>query len=117
MANNLLIAFLLNLLSTWMGAFGALFFKLGSSGKLTVKGLLHKYKLLLGFLFYGVSTVPFIYSLKFEPLSVVYPFVSMSYVWIMLLSKAFLNEEINTKKKIAVMFLIVGISLIGLSAR
>ncbi len=116
MMRNLLIVFVLNFVSTWIGAFGALFLKLGAPKKMTIKYLIRDYKLMLGIILYVISTVPFLVSLKFAPLSVVYPFVSMSYIWIMILSKIFLKENINKFKKWAVALIIIGITLIGLSS-
>ncbi len=113
--NNFWIAFGLLFVSTWIGAFGALFIKLGSSKKLTFKGLITNYYFILGAFFYLISTIPFITALKFEQLSVVYPMVAMSYVWVMILSKIKLKEEINAYKLWAVVLIFVGLALIGLS--
>ena len=113
---NLIIALILVFLATILGAFGSLFLKKGAVKKFSFLGLLHNYNLILGFVLYAGSTIPFIAALRFGDLSVVYPFVSLSYIWVIILSKKFLNESINTYKILGICFIVLGVVLIGLSA-
>ena len=113
---NLIIALILVFLATILGAFGSLLLKKGAVKKFSFLGLLHNYNLILGFVLYAGSTIPFIVALRFGDLSVVYPFVSLSYIWVIILSKKFLNESINTYKILGICFIVLGVVLIGLSA-
>ena len=101
--------------ATIIGAFGALYFKIGSETiSLDIKKLIKNYKLILGFLFYGVSSIFFIIALTGGELSVIYPFCAATYIWVCLLSMKFLNEKMNKLKWLGIITVIIGITLIGL---
>ncbi len=117
MIGTLIIALSLILLATLLAAYGSLFLKKGSKGRLKLKELIKNYPLILGLSFYGFSTVPFLIALKFVDLSVAYPITSLSYVWVILLSKKYLKEKIKKLKLAGIMFIILGVVLIGLSAK
>ena len=103
--------------ATLIGAFGSLCFKTGSD-KLTrdIKKLLTNYRIMLGFLLYSISSIFFIIGLRGGELSVLYPLVAVGYVWICLLSIKFLKEKMNTWKWLGIIFIMVGVSLIGIGS-
>ncbi len=104
-----------------IGAFGAFFLKKGS-------GYLHRellknffliiknHYLMLGILCYAIGTFIFIPALKYGELSVLYPFVAMVYIWTTILSIKFLNEKMNKWKYLGILFIIIGVSLIGIGS-
>lgn len=96
------------------GSFGPLFLKMGS-GKLTrnVKKLMKNWYIPLGLFFYGSSSLVFIYALRGGELSVLYPFVATGYIWTSLLSVKFLKERMNFEKWTGILFIIIGVTLIG----
>ncbi len=94
---------------TVLGAFGALFLKEGSSHILPNK------KIIIGVLFYGIAMVIGIAALRFGDLSVLYPINSMTYIWVTILSRYRLGEEINMFKIIGISLIVVGVSIIGIS--
>jgi len=106
------------LISTIIGAFGALFLKIGSARfriKLTIKGItdiITNYKLILGIILYVLGSIAFIYALKFGELSVVYPLTSMGYIFIAILSLIFLKEHMNRYKWLGIAFIILGVVLV-----
>ena len=87
-----------------IGSVGALFLKLGAK----------KYykKLFFGILFYIISTSIFVIALRGGEVSVLYPLVSLTYVWIALLSKRFLNEKMTKYKWLAISLIIIGVILV-----
>ncbi len=108
---------LLVLIATLIGAFGALFLKLGSKKlSLSFKDILANYKFLLGIFLYGVSALFFLGALMYGKLTMVYPFVAVGYIWIIFLSIYFLKERMNTYKWLGIILIIMGVILIGLSA-
>jgi uncharacterized membrane protein len=110
-------AIVLVLFATSLGSFGPLFLKKASSNlHFDLKSVFYNKYLLLGILFYAVSTVMFIIALKAGELSVLYPLVALAYVWVSLLSIKFLNEKMNLIKWLGVALIILGVTLIGLSA-
>jgi uncharacterized membrane protein len=103
--------------ATFLGAVGSLFFKMGSR-ELSLDPLkIAKNRVLVaGFIVYGISAVIFVYCLRGGELSVLYPVVASSYIWVCLLSMKFLGEKMNAAKWVGILLIIVGVSLIGLGA-
>lgn len=114
---TLLFAILLVIFATIIGSFGSLFFKLCSDKmSFNLRKLVHNYYLFFGFFLYGLSSILFLIALKGNPVSVLYPFVSFSYVWVTLLSLKYLNEKINKWKCIGIFLIMVGVVFIGLGS-
>ena len=100
-----------------IGAFGALFLKKSSEKfRLSITGILKNKNLIEGVFFYGLATVLFIPALKGGDLSVLYPLVSLTYVWISILSVIYLNESFNNKKFLGMALIMLGVSLIGVGS-
>jgi drug/metabolite transporter (DMT)-like permease len=115
---NKLIIILLMFISTTIGAVGSIFLKIGATHfhiKLNFKGIINILKnwgIILGLFLYIVSTVAFIYLLKSEELSMMYPLTSMGYVFITILSAVFLKEKINVYKICGIGLIVIGVSLV-----
>lgn len=110
-------AIVLIVIATILGGFGALYFKLGADKlKFNLLDLMKNWRLMLGVFFYGISTVFFILGLKGGDLSVLYPFASLTYVWVVLLSIKLLNEKMNLYKWMGVASILIGVSLIGVGS-
>ena len=102
------------ILATLVGALGPILLKKASSKKLSsIKFIFTNYNLLGGVALYAVGTLLFIPSLKGGDLSVLYPFVSLSYIWVSLLSVKFLGEKMNAIKWFGIGLIIIGVSFIG----
>tara|TARA_Y100000310_G_C20689917_1_gene821561 strand:- start:933 stop:1280 length:348 start_codon:yes stop_codon:yes gene_type:complete len=102
------------LLAALGGSFGPIFLKKASGRmRLSLRSLFDPY-LLIGLLFYGLGTVLFIPALKGGDLSVLYPLISTTYIWVSLWSMWMLGEKMNSLKWIGVALIIGGVSLIGL---
>lgn len=102
-------------MGTLVGSYGPILLKQASADlKFNLKSLFNK-KLITGLSLYGIATIIFIPALKGGELSVLYPFVALSYVWVSLLSVKFLKERMNMQKWIGISLVILGVSLIGLS--
>jgi len=99
------------LISTVTGAFGSLLFKKGSKRiRVTNKDLI------FGFMLYVMAAVTYIVALKRERLSVLYPLVSLAYMWICILSVYFLHEKMNSLKWLGIVAIVIGVSFIGIGA-
>jgi len=106
---------LLGFIGTIIGSFGALFLKIGSKDiSINIKKLIRNYKLILGFVFYGISSIFFIIALTGGELSVLYPLCAASYIWVCLLSMKFLDEKMNKLKWLGIITIIIGIIFIGI---
>ncbi len=69
--------------------------------------------LLAGLSLYGLFTLLFIFALRDGELSVVYPIISLNYVWVMGLSVVFFQEALNPFKVIGVLTIVAGVVIIG----
>ena len=104
-------------IATLVGAMGPIFLKKASSGKLSeFKELLKNYNLFAGVFLYAAGTVLFILALRGGELSVLYPFVSLNYVWVSLLSMKYLDEKMNWQKWMGISLIILGVSFIGIGS-
>lgn len=109
-------AMALAVLVTIIGTFAALFIKLGSKTfSFDPLKLIKNYNLLAGAVLYGVSSILFVLALKGGDLSVLFPLLSVGYIWILIVSAKFLGERITASKLAGIAFILVGVSLIGIS--
>ncbi|MEM4239782.1 MAG: EamA family transporter [Candidatus Woesearchaeota archaeon] len=112
------------ILGTFIGAGGPILFKKGSATfsldpRKILKNpliLFRNYYVLLGCLLYSISSFIFIPALRGGELSVLYPLVSLSYIWVSLLSVKFLGERMNLTKITGIALIIIGVSLIGIGS-
>ena len=103
--------------ATMIGAVGSLFLKYGSEHfVLNLKKLFTNYKLIFGLFLYGISSIMFIIALRGGELTVLYPMTSLAYIWISLLSIKFLKENMNKFKWAGILFIVMGVALIGLGS-
>ncbi|MBI2208395.1 EamA family transporter [Candidatus Woesearchaeota archaeon] len=104
-------------LATFVGAFGPILLKKASAKKLSsIKSLMANYHLMGGVFLYAIGTMLFIPALKGGDLSILYPLVSLAYIWVSLLSIKFLGERMNKLKWLGVILIIIGVSFIGLGS-
>jgi len=101
-------------LGSLIGSFGAVQLKAGTQRlELTVKSLLTNWHLGLGVCLYVLSSVFFVFGLRRGELSVLYPLVSLSYVWTTFWSRAFFGESITRNKIYALGLILAGVTLLG----
>ena len=67
---------------------------------------------LLGFIMYGLSTIFWLIALSKKDLSYVYPFISLTYILVLLLSNLLLKESIGVNKVIGTLIIIIGLMII-----
>lgn len=58
--------------------------------------------------FFGISSILWMYIVKRYPLSVAYPMISLSYVFGLLAAMLFFNESVSMVKWLGVGFIIIG---------
>jgi drug/metabolite transporter (DMT)-like permease len=109
-----LSSMLLVMSASLIGSFGAVFLKLGADH--LRHGLRHilNLKLIAGIGLFLGSSIPFVMGIKHGELSVLYPMVSLSYVFAMIWSKLFFNEHLNRGKIAAVALILAGVICIGI---
>ena len=73
-------------------------------------------KTLLGLLLYAVSLIAYLYALSSAPIvSFVYPIFSSSFIFILLISKYALKEEVSLHRSLGILLILVGIAIVSLT--
>jgi len=104
-------------------AFGQVSWKLGmnQAGQLaalnftTLSTVLLNPYVLLGFVMYALSTIFWLIALSKKELSFVYPFISLTYVLVLMLSSLVLKEDIGLNKIAGTLAIIIGLIIISRS--
>jgi len=73
--------------------------------------------LLAGYTLYGVNTLLLVLALRDGELSMLYPIIALTYVWVTLLSYALLPEKPNVYKNIGIATIVVGVAVLGRGGR
>ena len=111
------LAIPLVLLCSVFASLGQLFLKLGmdnlTSGAFPI---ISNYELILGCFFYAVGAVLMIFALAHGDLSIIYPFISLSFIWVSLLSVFFLGEAVLLIQWIGMILIISGVTFIGVGS-
>ena len=81
-------------------------------------GVVTNLPLISGYLLYGVNTVLMVLALRHGHLSVLYPIIALTYVWVTILSPiVFPEDHLNPFKIAGVAIIVLGVSLIGIGSR
>jgi len=73
--------------------------------------------LLAGYSMYGISTVLLVLALRKGQLSILYPVISLTYVWVTILSVLVLKETMNPWKAMGVGIIVLGVAVLGRDGR
>ena len=79
--------------------------------------IITNYNILFGLALYGLGAFLMIYAFKHGEVTVLYPIVTLSYVWVSLLSVYFFNEVMNVYKWSGVGIIVIGIVFIGFGGK
>lgn len=99
-----------------IGSFGAVFLKMGAS-RLdgSVLSFINK-RLLLGVIMFLGSSVFYAFGIKGGQLSVLYPMVSLGYIWTLLWSRLFFDEPFTRTKFAGLALILLGVFFVGLGS-
>jgi drug/metabolite transporter (DMT)-like permease len=112
-----LSSILLVILGSFIGSFGAVFLKIGSTRLRQGLSNIISVPLAGGVAMYLLSSVFFIAGLRKGELSVLYPLVSLGYIWTLLWSNLFFKEPLTRYKFLGLFLILVGVSFIGMGNR
>ncbi len=111
-------AALLVLFTTLLTSSAQLLWKKGSATlTFNVASILTNYYLLGGIFLYVIGGTLLILSFRGGEVSVLYPIIATSYVWVSFLSIKFLGEAMNAFKWLGIISIITGIALIGYGSK
>jgi drug/metabolite transporter (DMT)-like permease len=111
---------LLVVASTFISAAAQVLIKAGAnrigphSGLLaTLLSLVLVPSLFAGYALYGVMTVILVIALRHGELSVLYPVIALSYIWVAILSVLIFHESMNGFKIAGIALIIAGVAVLG----
>jgi drug/metabolite transporter (DMT)-like permease len=80
-------------------------------------GALTNLPLIAGYFLYGINTLLLVLALREAELSMLYPIIALTYVWVTLLSYGLLHERPNLYKNIGIATIVIGVAIIGRGGR
>ena len=111
-------AIALMILCTAFTSIAQVLYKL-ASGKLefNIISLITNYYLISGMILYLIGAFIMIAALKGGEVSVLYPIIATSYIWVSLLSSYFFNESLNLFRWAGVFAILIGIIFISIGSK
>lgn len=73
--------------------------------------------LIAGYILYGINTLMLVLALREGELSMLYPIIALTYVWVTLLSYALLHEKPNLYKNAGISTIVLGVGVLGKGGR
>ena len=73
--------------------------------------------LIAGYTLYGINTLMLVLALREGELSLLYPIIALTFVWVTLLSYGLLHEQPNWYKNIGITSIVVGVAVMGRGRR
>lgn len=105
---------LLVFISTLIVAFGQFLLKIGTDrGIDNLYLILTNFPLIFGAFVYFIGSIIFILSLRYSDLSILYPIFALTFIWVTFISYFILNEPISLTKGLGILFIISGVSILG----
>jgi len=110
-------AIILVISCTILTSIGQILFKY-SSGRLdSFHSIITNVPLIFGFLIYGIAAILLIMALRTGHLSVIYPFVALSFIWVTLASIFLFKENVHMLNWLGIASIIIGVSFIGFGSQ
>ena len=99
---------------TLLGAAAQLLMKVGMTHFTPdLASLVTNAPLVAGYALYGVNTLLLVLALREGELSMLYPIIALTYVWVTLLSYLLLKEPPNAYKNAGIATIVIGVAVLG----
>jgi len=108
---------LLVLAASFIGSFGAVFLKAGAAHLHNGFWHIFNVKLAAGVAFFLTSSVVFVAGIRHGELSVLYPMVSLGYVWTLFWSRLFFKEAFTREKFLGLGLILLGVFFVGMGSK
>lgn len=104
---------------TILGAAAQVLMKTGANHMVTpgLLGMLGNLPLMGGYCLYGISTLLLVLALKDGELSLLYPVIALTYVWVTVLSFVIFHDHINPWKLAGIVLIVTGVGVLGKGGR
>jgi len=101
-----------------LGAFAQILMKIGMTHfSPHPLALITNYPLVAGYTLYGINTLMLVLALREGELSLLYPIIALTYVWVTLLSYVVLKEPPNFYKNLGIATIVLGVAVLGRGGR
>lgn len=114
---TLLFGIALVVLCSIITAIAQALLKIGSVHLGSINEILLNIPLISGLFLYGIIAILLIFAFRMHHLSVLFPFMALSFVWALIIAAALFNESVSVEKIIGVLLIVAGVALIGFGGR
>ena len=113
-----LSSILLVLFASFIGSFGTVFLKAGADKlERTIRGVLTNWRLFVGVIIFLTSFGMYAVAVKSGELTILYPMVSLGYLWTLIWSRLIFKEPLTRNKFIGVGMILFGVVILNLGNR
>jgi drug/metabolite transporter (DMT)-like permease len=99
-----------------IGSFGAVFLKFGAAKVSRNPLSFLNPRLALGVVLYLGSSWFYVLGIRGGQLSILYPMVSLGYIWTLLWARLFFHESLTRQKLMGLALILIGVVLVGMGA-
>ena len=78
-----------------------------------VMGIFTNPAIFSGYCLYGVFTILFVFALRHGELSILYPLISLGYVWVAIIGVVAFHEAMNPFKLAGIAIIMAGVTVLG----
>jgi len=79
----------------------------------SLSGILSNVPLIAGYCLYGLSTLLLVLALRDGELSLLYPVIALTYVWVTILSRVIFHDQLSVSKVTGIAVIIAGVVVLG----
>jgi multidrug transporter EmrE-like cation transporter len=100
---------------TVLGAAAQILLKTGANHltHITALDVITNWGLIGGLSLYGVSTLLLVLALRDGELSLLYPVIALTYVWVTVLSFIIFHDRVNPLKLTGIAIIVIGVAVLG----
>ena len=104
---------------TFLGAAAQILLKTGANHLThpSLSNVLTSIPLMGGLSLYGLSTLLLVLALRDGELSMLYPVIALTYVWVTLLSFVIFHDRVNPFKLAGIAIIVIGVGVLGRGQR
>ena len=104
---------------TLLGAAAQVLMKTGANQMVQpgLLGMITNLPLMGGYCLYGLSTLLLVLALRDGELSLLYPVIALTYVWVTILSFLIFHDAINPWKLLGIALIVIGVGVLGKGGR
>ena len=103
---------------TILTSIGALLNKIGADRlELNIYSIVTNYPIMIALFLYVIAAMLLIYAYKHGELSVLFPFLAMSFVWVAIMSVIVLDEIMTLTAWMGIIAIVAGVTFVGRGSR